>query len=49
VQAGEESLRRRGAQRVTALVAFDDRVAAGFWDAVGYPTDRQIGRRVRNL
>lgn len=49
VRAGEESLRRRGAVRVTALVAFDDEAAAGFWDAAGYPLDREIGRRVRNL
>jgi ribosomal protein S18 acetylase RimI-like enzyme len=48
-RAGEEHLRRRGARRVTALVAFDDVVAAGFWDAVGYPADEEIGRRVRNL
>ncbi|HET7445667.1 MAG TPA: GNAT family N-acetyltransferase [Solirubrobacterales bacterium] len=49
VRAGEESLRRRGAVRVTALVAFEDEVAGGFWDAAGYPPDQAIGRRVRNL
>lgn len=49
VRAGEEHLRRQGAARVTALVAYDDPVAAAFWDSVGYPQDRQIGRRVRNL
>ncbi len=49
VRAGEEYLRGRGALRVTALVAFEDDVAAGFWDAAGYPQDRQIGRRVRNI
>jgi ribosomal protein S18 acetylase RimI-like enzyme len=49
VRAGEEYLRRRGARRVTALVAFEDEVAAGFWESAGYPTDREIGRRVRNL
>jgi ribosomal protein S18 acetylase RimI-like enzyme len=49
VHAGEESLRRRGAVRVTALVAFEDEAASGFWDAAGYPLDREIGRRVRNL
>jgi ribosomal protein S18 acetylase RimI-like enzyme len=48
VRAGEEHLRRQGAARVTALVAYDDPVAAAFWDSVGYPQDRQIGRRVRN-
>jgi ribosomal protein S18 acetylase RimI-like enzyme len=49
IRAGEESLRRRGARRVTALVAHDDAVAGAVWDAAGYPTDREIGRRVRNL
>lgn len=49
IRAGEEYLRERGAHRVTALVAFDDEVAAGFWEAAGYPLDREIGRRVRNL
>jgi ribosomal protein S18 acetylase RimI-like enzyme len=48
-RAGEDYLRRCGARRVTALVAFDDDVAGGFWDAVGYPQDHEIGRRVRNL
>ena len=48
-RAGEDYLRRRGARRVTALVAFDDRAAGGFWDAAGYPQDRDIGRRVRDL
>jgi ribosomal protein S18 acetylase RimI-like enzyme len=46
---GEESLRRRGAVRVTALVAFEDEIAGGFWDAAGYPPDPAIGRRVKNL
>ncbi|HEY7255932.1 MAG TPA: GNAT family N-acetyltransferase [Solirubrobacterales bacterium] len=48
-RAGEDHLRSRGARRVTALVAFDDEVAGGFWDAAGYPQDEEIGRRVRNL
>lgn len=48
-RAGEEYLRSRGARRVTALVAFDDEVAGGFWEAAGYPFDTEIGRRVRNL
>jgi ribosomal protein S18 acetylase RimI-like enzyme len=47
--AGEEYLRGCGARRVTALVAFEDEVAAGFWESAGYPMDREIGRRVRNL
>ncbi len=48
-RAGENYLRRCGARRVTALVAFDDDVAGGFWDAAGYPQDHEIGRRVNNL
>ncbi len=48
-RAGEDYLYRCGARRVTALVAFEDETAAGFWDRAGYPLDRQIGRRVRNL
>lgn len=48
-RAGEEYLRRRGARRVTALVAFEDEAAAGFWESAGYPLDHEIGRRVRNL
>lgn len=49
VRAGEDYLRQCGARRVTALVAFEDEVAAGFWESAGYPLDREIGRRVRNL
>ena len=48
-RAGEEYLRGRGARRVTALVAHDDELAGPFWDAAGYPLDRDMGRRVRNL
>jgi len=49
VAAGEERLRAVGAPRVTALVAFDDAVARGFWSAVGYGADAEIGRMVRSL
>lgn len=48
-RAGEDYLRSCGARRVTALVAFDDEVAGGFWDSAGYPLDDEIGRRVRNF
>jgi ribosomal protein S18 acetylase RimI-like enzyme len=48
-RAGEEYLRSRGVRRVTALVAFEDDGAGGFWESAGYPRDRDIGRRVRNL
>jgi ribosomal protein S18 acetylase RimI-like enzyme len=48
-RAGEEYLRGCGVQRVTALVAFEDEVAAAFWESAGYPQDHAIGRRVRNI
>lgn len=48
-RAGEEYLHGCGAGRVTALVAFEDEAAGAFWDSAGYPQDREIGRRVRNL
>jgi ribosomal protein S18 acetylase RimI-like enzyme len=49
VEAAEQSLRSRGCRRVTALVAHDDEMAASFWEAVGYPRDTRIGRRVRDI
>lgn len=49
VRAGEDYLRQCGVHRVTALVAFDDEVAGGFWEFAGYPQDHEIGRRVRDL
>ena len=49
VRAGEEHLHRQGARRITALVGYEDKVAAAFWESAGYPRDREIGRRVRNL
>lgn len=49
VRAGEEHLRRQGAQRNTALVAYEDEPASAFWESAGYPQDHQIGRRVRSL
>lgn len=48
-RAGEEYLHSRGVRRVTALVAFEDEAAGAFWESAGYPQDREIGRRVRNL
>jgi ribosomal protein S18 acetylase RimI-like enzyme len=48
-RAGEEYLFSCGVRRVTALVAFEDEVAGAFWESAGYPQDREIGRRVRNL
>lgn len=49
VRAGEDYLRSCGVSRVTALVAFKDDAAGAFWESAGYPQDREIGRRVRNL
>ncbi len=49
VRAGEEHLLRRRTHRVTALVGYEDEIASAFWESAGYPQDRQIGRRVRNL
>ena len=49
VRTGEQYLRLQGASRVTALVAYEDEVAAAFWESAGYLQDREIGRRVRNL
>jgi ribosomal protein S18 acetylase RimI-like enzyme len=48
-RAGEEYLLGCGVRRVTALVAFEDEAAGAFWEAAGYPQDREIGRRVRDL
>jgi ribosomal protein S18 acetylase RimI-like enzyme len=49
VRAGEEYLRSRGVRRITALVAYEDDEAGAFWGSAGYPRDRDVGRRVRNL
>jgi len=49
VRTGEAYLRDNGAHRITALVAHEDPVAAGFWESAGYPPDDVMGRRVRNL
>ena len=49
VAAGEVRLRALGAPRVSALVAFDDEVARGFWRSVGFDADAVMGRMVRTL
>jgi ribosomal protein S18 acetylase RimI-like enzyme len=49
VSAGHDRLRAQGAPRVTALVAFDDADARGFWEAAGYAPDPVMGRMVRDL
>lgn len=45
----EKRLARQGAKRITALVEKDHPWAMTFWEAVGYPVDERIVRRVRNL
>jgi ribosomal protein S18 acetylase RimI-like enzyme len=45
----EKRLARQGARRITALVEKDHPPAMTFWEAVGYPVDERIVRRVRNL
>ncbi len=49
VRAGERRLIKRGARRLTAIVAEDERAAAGLWEAVGYERQAQRARFVRNL
>jgi ribosomal protein S18 acetylase RimI-like enzyme len=49
VAAGEARLRERGAPRVTALVAHDDRIAVAAWEAAGYELDAGISRFVKTL
>jgi ribosomal protein S18 acetylase RimI-like enzyme len=49
VAAGEERVRALGAPRVTALVAFEDADARGFWASVGYGADAEIGRMVKTI
>jgi ribosomal protein S18 acetylase RimI-like enzyme len=45
----EKRLTQQGARRVTALVEKAHPKAMGFWEAVGYPVDERIVRRVRTL
>jgi ribosomal protein S18 acetylase RimI-like enzyme len=49
VEAGEDHLRRRGARRVTALIADEDDHAAALWRAAGYEHNPNIARYVRNI
>jgi ribosomal protein S18 acetylase RimI-like enzyme len=49
VRAGEESLYRRGARRISALVGDQDAGAASLWRAAGYQRDERVARFVRNL
>jgi ribosomal protein S18 acetylase RimI-like enzyme len=47
LREGEHRLRARGAVRLTAIVADDDRRALGFWEAVGYVRQGNRARFVR--
>lgn len=44
----ETRLTHQGAKRITALVEKDHQWAINFWEAVGYPVDERVVRRVRN-
>jgi ribosomal protein S18 acetylase RimI-like enzyme len=47
LREGERRLRARGAIRLTAIVADDDPVAIGFWQAAGYARQCDRVRFVR--
>lgn len=49
LREGERRLRARGAVRLTAIVADDDSVAKGFWEAAGYTRQNNRARFVRHL
>ena len=45
----EKRLAQQGVRRITALVEKEHPGAMSFWEAVGYPVDGRIVRRVRSL
>ncbi len=49
VQRAERGLRRRGAQRIGALVFADNTLGQRFWRAAGYSVERNITRLVKDL
>jgi ribosomal protein S18 acetylase RimI-like enzyme len=49
VEAGHDSLRAKGARRVTALIAHAEEEAIALWRAAGYELDEDMSRLVRNL
>jgi len=49
VRAGEGSLKRRGAHRITLYAIKSELAAADFWDAVGYEGDEHTSRYFKNL
>jgi ribosomal protein S18 acetylase RimI-like enzyme len=49
VRAGEDRLLRRGARRLTAIVAADEAAAMSLWRALGYEQQADRARFVRTL
>jgi len=49
LREGERRLRERGAVRLTAIVADDERGAMGFWQAAGYEHQQHRARFVRHF
>ncbi len=49
VREGERRLRENGARRLDAIVAADEAVAIGFWEALGYERQRDRVRFVQNF
>jgi ribosomal protein S18 acetylase RimI-like enzyme len=49
LREGERQLQRRGAARLTAIVAEDEPLAVDFWRAVGYRRQPGRGRYLRHL
>ncbi len=49
VAEGEQTLRAKGARRITALVLEAEKGATAFWKAAGYTHDRRIARFVRTI
>ncbi len=49
LREGERRLRKRGALRLTAIVADDEEGAMGFWGAVGYQRQPRRARFVRHI
>jgi ribosomal protein S18 acetylase RimI-like enzyme len=47
LREGERRLRERGAVRLTAIVAHDDRAAMGFWRRAGYEQQLERTRFIR--
>jgi ribosomal protein S18 acetylase RimI-like enzyme len=45
----ENRLAQQGVKRITALVEKNHSQPMSFWEAVGYPVDERIVRRVRSL